>query len=268
MRLVDTHCHLQDPRFDGDREAVIQEALEVLDWIMVIGDDLPNSHLGIAMTRDRVYATIGFHPYHATQVSTDTLNELRQLADHPYVMAIGEIGLDYYNEFSPRAAQHTALRQQLELAGELHLPVIIHNREADTDILTLLGPCLHRLPACIMHCFGSDAAFARQCVECGLYISFAGNVTFPKAQPLRDAALAVPLDRLLIETDAPYLAPQSHRGQRCLPQYVLHTAHTLAQIKNIPFEEFCDAIIQNAENAFQIPRHASANEDGSTPPMQ
>ncbi|HPO16892.1 MAG TPA: TatD family hydrolase [Candidatus Hydrogenedentes bacterium] len=253
MRLVDTHCHLQDPRFDEDRETVIHEALEVLDWIMVIGDDLPNSRAGIAMTRNRVYATIGFHPYYATQVNADTLNELRQLAAHPNVMAIGEIGLDYYNEFSPRPAQHAALQRQLELACELRLPAVIHNRQADDDTLALLQPFLDRLPACIIHCFGSDAAFARKCADRGLYISFAGNVTFPKAQPLRDAALAVPPDRLLIETDAPHLAPQIHRRQRCLPQYVLHTARTLAELKNIPLEEFCETITQNAQNAFQIP---------------
>ncbi len=252
MRLVDTHCHLQDPRFAEDRDAVIQEALESLEWIIVVGDDLPNSRLGVEMTRDRLYATVGFHPYHATQVNAETLQELRHLAQHPKVAAIGEIGLDYYNEFSPRAAQHAAFTQQLELACELQLPVVIHNRQADTDTLALLDPFIQQLPACVMHCFGSDAAFARTCAKRGLYVSFAGNVTFPKAQPLREAALAMPLERLLVETDAPYLAPQSHRGRRCLPQYVLHTAKALAELKKIPLEEFCGTITQNAGKAFRI----------------
>ncbi len=252
MRLVDTHCHLQDTRFAQDRETVIQEAIESLEWLLVIGDDLPNSRLGVEMTRDHVFASVGFHPYHATQVNAETLRELRQLAAHPKVAAIGEIGLDYYNEFSPRAAQHAAFTQQLELACELQRPVVIHNRQADTDTLALLDPFLPRIPACVMHCFGSDAAFARACAARGLYVSFAGNVTFPKAHPLREAALEVPLDHLLVETDAPYLAPQSHRGRRCLPQYVLHTAHALAELRKIPFDEFCMTVTQNAGKAFHI----------------
>lgn len=252
MRLVDTHCHLQDPRFDSDREAVIARALEALDWIVVIGDDLPNSRFGISLTRERVYATVGFHPYHATGVNLDTLNALRELAAHPQVKAVGEIGLDYYNEFSPRPAQQTALRRQLELACQLGLPVVIHNREADDDTLEIVKLHVDRLAGCVMHCFGSDAAFARRCVDMGCYVSFAGNVTFPKAQKLRDAAAAVPLERLLIETDAPYLAPQPRRGQRCEPAHVIHTADTLAAVKGVSLAELTRQTSENACRVFRI----------------
>lgn len=252
MRLADPHCHLQDARFEADREAVIACALEHLDWIMVIGDDLPNSRLAVSYAHDRVYAAVGVHPYHAVDVNDAAISELRTLARNRCVKAIGEIGLDYFNEFSPRAAQQPAFVRQLELASELRLPVVIHNRAADEDTLAILTPYLDRLSGCVMHCFGSDAAFAQRCVELGIYVSFAGNVTFPKAQPLRDAVKAVPLDRLLVETDAPYLAPQTVRGRRCEPHFVRYTAETLAAVKNVPLETLTEHLAENAQRVFLV----------------
>jgi len=253
MRLVDTHCHLQDPKFDPDRERVLARALEVLEWLVVIGDDLANSQAALALARDRVYVSAGLHPYHASHVDAAALDALREVAAHPAVIAIGETGLDYFNEFSPRADQAKAFQAQLALACELQLPAIVHNREADEDSYAILKEHIGRLPGCILHCFGSDAAFADRCVALGCYISFAGNLTFPKAQKLRDAAATVPLDRLLLETDAPYLAPQAQRGQRCEPAFVQHTAHVLADVKGVSPGEIAAQTTQNACRVYGLP---------------
>ena len=253
MPLVDTHCHLVDTRFDEDREQVIARSLETLDFLVVIGEDAPNARAAIQLTRERVFAAVGFHPYHASRVDDAALEELRRMLRHPRVKAIGEMGLDYYNEFSPRPAQAAAFRKQLDLACELDVPVVIHNREADADLLAVLQPYAGDLAGGILHCFGSDAAFAERCVELGFYISFAGNVTFPKAGKLRAAAAAVPLDRLLLETDAPYLAPQPKRGRRCEPHYVCYTAEVLAQIKGVSVEELGRRTSENAREVYRVP---------------
>lgn len=254
MGLVDTHCHLQDAAFDDDRDAVIARALDALDWLVIIGDDLENSRRAVALAGDRVHAVAGIHPYHASHVDETALNALRALAAQPQVVAIGEVGLDYFNEFSPRPDQHRALEMQLSLAQSLGLPVVIHCRAAEEDTLAILRPAAPSLPAVIMHCFGGDGAFARQCLDLGCFISFAGNVTYPKAHPLREAATLTPMDRLLVETDAPYLAPQARRGRRCEPADVRHTAQFLAEWKKTPFEDFCARTTQNALAAFQLSR--------------
>ncbi|MCC6145195.1 MAG: TatD family hydrolase [Candidatus Hydrogenedentes bacterium] len=252
MRLVDTHCHLQHHRFDDDRQEVLARALGVLEWLVVIGDDLESSRAAAALVQDRVYATVGLHPYHAEQLDDDTLAELRALAAQPGVKAIGEIGLDYFNEYAPRPAQHQAFERQLELACELGLPVVIHNRSSDDDCYAILKNFANRLPGCIMHCFGSDAAYAERCVDLGFHVSFAGNAAFPKAPELREAAAAVPLDRLLVETDAPYLAPPPLRGKRCEPQYVVHTAECLAEVKGVSPEEFAAHTTANAHALYRV----------------
>lgn len=254
MRLVDTHCHLQHTRFHDDRESVIADSLERLEWLVVIGDDLPSSREAADLVGERVYATAGIHPYHASDADEAALEELRGLLGRPGVVALGEIGLDYFNEYSPREDQVRAFERQLDLACELGLPVVIHNREADEDSFALLRQFDGRLPGCIMHCFGSDAAFATRCVEAGYYVSFAGNVTFPKAESLREAAAAVPMERLLVETDAPYLAPLPLRGKRCEPWHVEHTAQVLAQLKRVPLEEFAHLTTRNAERVYQLSR--------------
>ncbi|HOF39700.1 MAG TPA: TatD family hydrolase, partial [Candidatus Hydrogenedentes bacterium] len=196
MPLVDTHCHLQDPRFDDDRQAVLGRSLEALECLVIIGDNLDTSRRAVGLVRDRVYAAVGFHPYHAAQMDAAALEALSRLAASEGVVAIGEIGLDYfrYAETTP-AEQRRAFEAQLELAAALRLPVVIHNRDADDDTLAILRNARNRLPGVVMHCFGSNAAFAAACVELGFHISFAGNVTFPKAGPLREAAALVPIAR-------------------------------------------------------------------------
>lgn len=253
MRLIDTHCHLQDPKFDVDREEVLERALDVLDALVVVGDDLENSRAAVALCREDVYAVVGIHPYNARQVDEGAMDAVRALARESNAVAIGEIGLDYFNEFAPRTVQRPAFARQLELAVELQMPVVIHNRNADEDAFGMLHPYVDKLPSILMHCFGSDAAFVRRCVDAGMYVSFAGNVTYPKAQPLRDAAAVVPLERLLVETDAPYLAPQPVRGKRCEPVFVEYTAHTLAEVKGVTLEVLTAATSANARVFYRIP---------------
>ena len=253
VRLVDTHCHLQSVRFDGDRDEVIARTRETLAWAVVIADDLEASHAAIALAeRHDLYAAVGFHPYHAEQATDETLREVEALAAHPRVVAIGEIGLDYFNEYAPRHAQHRAFERQLELACQLQKAVVIHNRESDDDCLGILARFAERLPGCIMHCFGSDAATAARALDLGFYVSFAGNVTFPKAEPLRQAARIVPMDRLLVETDAPYLAPVPLRGKRCEPAFVTETAAFLAQLKGVPLDEFTARTTANAARVYGL----------------
>ncbi len=253
-RLVDTHCHLQDSKFDEDRAEVIKRALDALDWIVVIGDDLETSRAAVELTGDRVFASVGVHPYHATVLDDGACQVLHDLAARPGVVSIGEIGLDYYNEFSPRPAQREAFPRQLAMACELGLPVVVHNREADDDTYAILSEHRASLAGCIMHCFGSDAAFAERCVALGCHISFAGNVTFPKAEALREAAAAVPLDRLLVETDSPYLAPPPKRGKRCEPAFVQYTAQVLADVKGVSPEELAAATTENAHRVYRVPQ--------------
>lgn len=253
-RLVDTHCHLQDGAFDDDREAVIKRSLEALDWLVVIGDDLSSSRAAAALIRDGVYAAVGVHPYHAEGVGDGEVKVLRELAGAEGVVAIGEIGFDYYKhcEASPEA-QERAFLHQLQLASELDLPVVIHNREGHGHLSTVLNAHRELLNGGgIMHCFPGDAAFVRDCVEWGFHISFAGNVTFPKAEELRESARLVPADRLLVETDSPYLAPQPVRGKRCEPAYVQHTAAVLAEVRQESFEELAAQTTANAAALFGV----------------
>ena len=255
MPLVDSHCHLQDGKFDTDREAVVARALDVLDWLVVIGDDIPTSRDAVAMVQDRVYAAVGIHPYEAGEVNEGALEELRQLSESEHVVAIGEIGLDYfkYND-TPRDIQQAAFRSQLDLAVEKNLPVVIHNRESYDDMCAILEDYYDKLPGGVMHCFAGSPEFVRHVLEGGFYISFAGNVTFPKADELRVAAREVPLDRMLVETDAPYLAPQAVRGKRCEPAYTKHTAEFLAEFLEVPYDTFSAQTAENAARLFNIRR--------------
>jgi TatD DNase family protein len=253
MALVDSHCPLQDDKFGEDREEVLERALGVLDWLVVIGDDMPSSRGAVDLCRDRVYAAVGIHPYYASTVNTESLDELRTMAALPNVVAIGEIGLDYfkYND-TPRDVQQAGFRDQLELAVELSLPVVIHNRESTEDLCVILDAYAPRLAGGVLHCFAGDTAFVERGLSWGFYISFAGNVTYPKAEALRTAVRAVPLERLLVETDSPYLAPQAARGKRCEPAYVRHTAEYLAPIKGIDAETLAATTASNAGRLFQI----------------
>ncbi len=254
MPPVDSHCHLQDAKFDADREEVLARALDALEWIVLIGDDIPTSRLALDLVRPRVYAAVGVHPYHAATVTDEAIDELRAMAANPGVRAIGEIGLDYfkYND-TPRDVQRTGFMRQIDLAVELDLPIVIHNRESDDDLCAILDEHHGRLTGILMHCFPGGAALTERCLKWpNAYISFAGNLTYPKAEPIREAARAVPLERLMVETDAPYLAPQPVRGQRCEPAHVLHTARALAGVKEVSEAELFATVARNAARFFGV----------------
>lgn len=256
MPLVDSHCHLQDIKFDADRDAVIARALETLDWLVVIGDDIPTSEQAVALIRKGIFATVGIHPYYAATADGAGVARLRELAARPGVVAVGEIGLDYFkHNDTPRDVQHEGFLRQIDLAAELRLPIVIHNRDSDADLAAILDEHARRLPGGVLHCFSGGPDLVERAVAWRFHISFAGNLTYPKAQSLRDAAKLVPLDRLLVETDAPYLAPQAFRGQRCEPAFVQHTAACIAELKGVPVAELGAITARNAATLFRPDLH-------------
>jgi TatD DNase family protein len=249
VKLVDTHCHLDDEKFDPDREQVIERALAAgVELMMAIGT---GGELDVAIRQAErypfIYATVGVHPHDAASATPETFARLRDLAGHPKVLAIGEIGLDYHYDFSPRDVQRSVFDRQLELAVAIRKPIVIHTREAWEDTLdaigTSLGTCLPH--GGIMHCFTGDAAQARQALTLGFHLSFGGVLTFPKAESLREAARITPEDRLLVETDCPYLAPVPHRGKRNEPAFVLDTARRLAQVRGATLEAVAASTTRN-----------------------
>lgn len=253
MRLVDSHCHLQDARFADDRAEVLERALDTQDWLLVVGDTLASSRdaVELAATHPRVFAAAGVHPHHAGTASDDVLREIEALTRRERVVAWGEIGLDYYYDYSPRDVQRDTFHRQLERACALDLPVIVHSRDAEPDTADLLAAFAGRIRG-VLHCFTGTAALAEAALGAGLHISFSGILTFPKAQDIRDVAATVPLDRLLVETDAPYLAPKPHRGQRCEPAHVVHTAEVLAGLRGLTVEDIGERTTMNAERLFGI----------------
>jgi len=255
-RLADTHCHLNNNRFLDDFDATVARTLDALDFAVCIGIDAESCARAVEMTRPRLYAAVGYHPYHASELDDAAVELLRGYTAHPRVVALGEMGLDYFNEYAPRADQQIAFERQIELAIETNFPIIIHNRDADADCHATLSRYADRLAGCVMHCYGADAAYAKKFLDLGFYISFAGNVTYPKAQSLRDAAAVVPMDRLLVETDCPYLSPQPVRGKRCEPAHVIHTGEALALLKDVPFEEFAEQTTENARRFFRLDEFA------------
>jgi TatD DNase family protein len=251
VTVIDSHCHLDDPVFDPDREAVIQRALDAGVELMVAigtGKGPPDLETGVrlAEAHQQFLATVGVHPHDAAKAAADTWHRLESLLAHPKVVAIGEIGLDYHYDFCPRDVQRDVFAQQLHIAAAHRKPIIIHTREAWEDTLALLKQhwAPHALPG-IMHCFTGNTEQADQSLALGFYISFGGVVTFPKAAALHEAARAVPLDRILLETDAPYLAPVPLRGKRNEPAFVVHTARRLAELRGVPVAEIARATTEN-----------------------
>jgi TatD DNase family protein len=254
IMAIDTHAHLEMEAFDGDREAVLARAAEAgLMAIVTVGTTLPDCEKAVALTRlyKSVYAAVGIHPHEVKEIDAATYGALRVLARQEKVVAIGEIGLDFFYDLSPREVQLRRFQEQLNLAEELDLPVIIHDREAHPEILEILQSRKNRLRG-VLHCFSGDWAMACECLDLGFHLSVAGPVTYRKADQLRAVARAMPLERLLIETDAPYLAPQPYRGKRNEPAYVMETARYLAEIRGIPFHELERQTTTNARRLFGI----------------
>jgi len=253
--LVDTHAHLQWASFDKDREKVISRARKAgVEHIVNIGFDLEGSRKAVELAEkyNGLYATVGIHPHNANQLNQNVLDELRKLSENPKVVAIGEIGLDYYRNFSPRESQKKAFEYQLFLAEELKLPVVIHNREAQTDSLKILSKFERKMEG-IMHCFSGNIEMAEWCVKSNFFISFAGPVTFPNSHELRRIAKWTDLNKILLETDSPWLAPQNKRGKRNEPAFLLFIAKKIAEIKGIFVDELAEATTENAREVFQLP---------------
>ncbi|RMG09781.1 MAG: TatD family deoxyribonuclease [Acidobacteria bacterium] len=254
MYLVDSHCHIDGTDFDADRDEVICRALsEGIVAFLNVGTGGPKSNsfektVALAQSNDSIFAALGVHPHDAKDYSLEFERRLIDLASRcEKVIAWGEIGLDFYYNHSPKPTQKEVFKRQIEIANQLRLPIIVHSREADEETLEILLEAASNEDFCggIMHCFGGTAYMAKVLVENGFLISFAGNVTFKKAEKLREAASVVPLDKLLVETDSPFLAPVPVRGRRCEPAFVVHTARFLADLHNIPFETFAKRTTQN-----------------------
>jgi TatD DNase family protein len=252
--IVDSHCHLDDSKFDADREQVIERARAAgVERMMAIGtgDGPPDLETAIRLA-DRypfVFATIGVHPHEASKAVPDTFVKLQELAAHPKVLAIGEVGLDYHYDFSPRDVQRKVFERQLEIAAETRKPIVIHTREAWPDTLALLR--VHNRPG-IMHCFTGDEQQAREALDLGFHLSFGGVLTFPKAEAVRQAARITPDDRLLVETDCPYLAPVPHRGKRNEPAFIVETVRRLAEIRGQTPEGIAGLTTRNFERLFGL----------------
>lgn len=258
MRLVDSHCHLQDPAFDPDREVVWRRAHEAGVGVVIPGYSEASSRAAVALAErwPGAWAAVGVHPHEAGEWSDACRAAMAEWTRHPRVVAVGEIGLDYYRDLSPRPLQRTVFLAQLELARAAGLPVSVHSRDAEDDTLG----CLADVPDVtgVLHCFTGSDRMARRLLDRGFYLAFAGPLTFRNGEHLRAVARWVPLDRVLVETDAPYMAPVPHRGRRNEPAWVVETARVLAQVKNLPEKEVFDQIVANTYALF-----FRANETGT-----
>jgi TatD DNase family protein len=250
MTLVDSHCHLDDEQFAADREAVIERALSAgVGRMLAIGTGDGPPDLAVAVRLADAYpffyATVGVHPHNASQVAPETYDQLRDLLAHPKVVAMGEIGLDYHYDFSPREVQREVFVRQLALAREAGKPVSIHTREAWEDTMDLLRE--HWTGGGILHCFTGTPEQAREALDLGFHLAFGGVLTFPKAQAVREAAAITPDDRLLVETDAPYLAPVPRRGKRNEPAFLVETVKKLAEVRGASPEQIARITTANFE---------------------
>ena len=252
MHLTDSHAHLHFSQFDADRDAVIERAREAgVTAILEVGVDLASSKAAVALAKqyDFISAAVGIHPHDAKLVNPKTLDQLRVLAHRPQVVAIGEIGLDYYRDRSPRPVQRRAFADQLALAAELELPVIIHSREAHDDVMEQLRGWKGRG---VLHSYSAGPEHLDEVLELGFYVSISGPVTFPRADRLREAAALVPLERLLVETDSPFLTPVPRRGRRNEPALVRHVVEAVARARGAPAETVAQATADNLGRLFNI----------------
>lgn len=253
--LFDTHAHLDMEAFADDLEGVFQRAREAqVEAVLTVGIDLASSirAIAIAAKHERTYAAVGYHPHSAADCTPGDLERLAALSAAPQVVAWGEIGLDYYRGYCPAHTQKPLFTQQLEIAADLGLPVIIHDREAHLDVLEGVRRGGAKNRRGVIHCFSGDLDLARTFIDLGFYISIPGTVTFPKATQVREVARGIPLDALLIETDAPYLAPVPMRGKRNEPAFVRYTAREIASLRSLPEEEIARVTMENACCLFGI----------------
>lgn len=255
LGLVDSHCHLDVTQFDDDREAMIARALAAGVTGMIIPGiavaELPRV-LALAERYPELHCGVGIHPHEAHTWDDTVPDRLRELAKHPKVVAIGEIGIDHYYPEPPRDVQEVAFRAQIRLAKELKKPIIVHDRDAHDDVLRIMTEELDREAGGVMHCFSGSLELALACIDLGMVISFAGPLTYKSATELQAIAAALPLDKILIETDSPYLAPVPVRGKRNEPANVAHVATKLAELHGLPVDVVVEATAANARRLFRI----------------
>ena len=251
--LVDSHAHLDLPEFHNDQSEVIKRAKNSgIDYILTIGINLESCSKAIKLadSYDFIYASIGIHPHDAKDVNENTYTVLKSLANNKKVLAVGEIGLDFHRNLSPKDIQIKRFREQINLANELKLPVIIHNRDAHKETLEILREEGAKNLGGIIHCFSGDYSMANSCIDMGFYISIPGTVTFPKAVGLQEIVKKLPLSKILIETDCPFLTPVPYRGKRNEPSFIRYVAEKIASLKGISFEEVAETTSQNFRSLF------------------
>lgn len=264
MTLVDSHCHLDDEQFAADRDEVIQRAIDAgVTTLLAIGtgEGPPDLECAVRLADGNamIYATVGIHPQHAGAAGQEHYRRLEELLKHPKVVAIGEIGLDYHWEPFDKDVQAAVFLEQMRIAQDARKPVVIHTRDAWLDTIDLLRE--HWAPTglpCVLHCFTGGVEEAREALDLGFYLSFAGVVTYPKALNVQEAARIVPLDRLLVETDAPYLAPVPMRGKRNEPAFVAHTARKIAELRGAAADDIASAAAANFARVFGVESPVSA----------
>ena len=255
MNIIDTHCHLTAEQFDEDRDAAIKRALDAgVSEMITIGDSIENIKAAIALANanDCIYATSGLHPHNAEQFSEAVLTQISQFADDPKVVAIGELGLDYFYGAEKKEIQSIAYRRQLELAAQKQMPVIIHSREAHDDIMEGLKEFPNPATG-VVHCFTGTTEQAREILEMGYKIGIGGAVTFKKLEFLREAVKEIPLSEIIVETDSPYMAPAPNRGKRNEPAFTVHTVRKIAEVKSVSENEVIEQTRQNAIQLFKLP---------------
>jgi TatD DNase family protein len=253
MRLIDTHAHIDMGHFDGDRDEVIGRARKEKVGFINMGLNVDSSEQSVSLAdeNDGVYAGVGFHPHEANLFDDSAPGQLRDLSGSGSVVAIGEIGLDYYRDNSPRADQREAFRAQLDLACELGLPVSMHNRSSTEDLLRILKE-RKELPRGVTHSFFGDYELGMELIDMGFHLGLSGPLTFNGEKELRDAVKRFPLDRLLLETDCPFLTPEPHRGKRNEPSYVRYVAEEIARIKGVSATEVAETTTDNARRLFDL----------------
>lgn len=253
--LIDSHVHLDDKRFNSDRDSIIKGLKDDgIEMVINIGADLQTSIASVSLAEkyDNVYAVVGVHPHSAKEVDNSTIEILKSFASREKVLAIGEIGLDYHYDNSPRDVQKKWFVEQLKLAKEVDLPVVIHTREADQETFDILKEAQDGTLRGVLHCYSGSVEMALEYIKLGFYISIAGPVTFKNSRVSKEVVKAVPLDKLLVETDCPYLTPEPNRGKRNEPAYVKYVAGEIADIKGISFEELAKATNKNTKELFGI----------------
>ncbi|MCF6178361.1 MAG: TatD family hydrolase, partial [Geopsychrobacter sp.] len=255
LTLVDSHAHLDNSQFDGELEQILQNADEAgIKQILTIGCDLQSSAKSVALAGQYapIHAAVGIHPHEAEEANAEGLALIEGLLTAPKVVALGEIGLDFFRDHSPRDLQRQAFRQQIRLARKHKKPIIVHDRDAHDEVVQILREEQAEECGGVLHCFSGDIGLAHACLELGFYLSFTGNISYPKNEALREVVAAIPIDRMLIETDCPYLTPVPHRGKRNEPSYVRFTAEKIAEIKGLTLEDVARVTSRNAYDLFGL----------------